>query len=121
MAVEWRGRKGGESGKEREGERLNGGEGERRRECGAREGNGGWGRGGRVNRKEERKNGEGRRCQMVPWDPLLSASLPTFVVKKVGIVLLVHKPQCPGEGLVRGPGNPLMWTEQSRCSGTVLE
>lgn len=105
----------------RRGGELSGGGGERRRECGAREGNGGQGREGRVNRKDERKSGEGRRCQMVPWDPPLPASLPTSVVKKVGIVLLVHKPQCPGEGLVRGPGNPLMWSEQSRRSATVLE
>lgn len=58
---------------------------------------------------------------MVPWGPLLPASLPTSAVKKAGIVLLVHKPQCPGEGLVRGPGNPLMWSEQSRRSAMVLE
>lgn len=103
------------------GSERSGGGGERRKEGGAREGNGGRGRGGRVNRKDKGKSGERRRCQMVPWDPLLPASLPTSVVKKVGTVLLVHKPQCSGEGLVQGPGNPFMWSEQSRCSATVLE
>lgn len=93
--------------------------GEERRECGAREGSGGWGTGGRVNRKEERESGGGRRCQMVPWDPLLPASLPTSAVRKAGIVLLVHKPHAQGKAWCRALGihscGPSRVGAQPRC------